>query len=124
LKRDLGLVRELLIQIEEEYEGLAYEFEPKEGSEHNNDHVHYHLRLMIDAGLIIGKNTSTFDGSSTLIKGITWQGHDFLDASRNEKVWDDANKKAEENGSPLKSLPFEIAKELIFEASKRIFFGA
>ena len=122
MKRDLNIVRQLLLDIEKHDSTHPFTLTPDEKDSFTNEEMQYHLFLMHQAGLISGQDISTFDGPQFLIKGMTWQGHEFLEAARNDQVWNAANDKAEDKGMDLKSLPFEIAKELLFEYTKRMFF--
>ena len=62
----------------------------------------HHLRLMNDAGLVaeIGKGGSSFR--------ITNSGHDFLEASRNPRVWENVKGWIKE-GMPLAAAAAKIA---------------
>lgn len=40
---------------------------------------------------------------------LTWNGHEFLDAIKNDTVWNDVKKTAAKHGG---SLPFDIVKAL------------
>ena len=112
MKRDMDLVRKILIKIEEDwgYEYLGPEREIKiEG--YSDSAIHYHLRIMVEAELI----TSIFpeglsDISSTYIQYppeiITWEGHEFLEGIRKEETWEKIKKEAT-------NLSFAAIKSLI-----------
>jgi len=88
MKRDIDLIRLLLLEAEQESapEGL---------STYSTGHQLYNLELMHDAGLIVA--TVHKDGGgvtrTVIIERLTWTGHDFLDATRDSKIW----KKAKEH---------------------------
>jgi Hypothetical protein (DUF2513) len=121
MKRDLELIRRLLLETEELYKGSPISLGPNEDDEFTNAEIQYHLRLMGESGLINYSDYTTKDGPLYMIKGLTWSGHDFLDAARNDKVWDEAKVEAEKKGSKFKDLPFEIAKALLIQVSKNMF---
>lgn len=80
MKRDLDLIRKLLIYFEEKPGPEVEESPAIDG--HDQSTVQYHLRLMYDAGLI---NCETKRSSSTperIIRvcpfDLTWEGHEFL----------------------------------------------
>ncbi|MBV9852527.1 MAG: DUF2513 domain-containing protein [Armatimonadetes bacterium] len=51
----------------------------------------YHVKLLSQAGLIDVKHWQTGDGNEVwLPKTLTWQGHEFLDAARNDTTWNKA----------------------------------
>lgn len=78
----------------------------------------YHAALAIEAGLLHGVCTHNVEGhvvSATLQK-LTWAGHDFLDAARNESVWKSVKAKIAKVGG---AWTFEVVKALLVEAVKR-----
>jgi hypothetical protein len=124
MKRDLELVRELLIKIEQNESGKPIQLTAEDGASYTHEKVQYQLKLMWQAGLIDAKDISSFDGPDILILGMTWQGHDFLDVARDNNIWEAASDSAEQKGTELRSLPFEIAKELLIETAKKFIFGS
>jgi len=82
MKRDMELIRFLLQDIEG---GL-----PKPDlSAYSEDTQIYHLALLEEAGLIIAGIGTDEDGllvSASPVR-LTWSGHEFLDAARNESAW-------------------------------------
>ena len=54
------------------------------------------MRIMIDAGLIEGRISEDITSDApqhSYIHNLTWAGHDFLDAARNDTVWRTAKEK-------------------------------
>jgi Hypothetical protein (DUF2513) len=86
MKRDMDIVRNLLQRAE-----------TANGSMGINDPVEtYHVRIMIDAGLIEGRISEEITSDAprhSYIHNLTWAGHDFLDAARNDTVWHTAKEK-------------------------------
>ncbi len=87
MKRDIELVRLLLLQQES---GEA----PPDLHEYPIEQQLYHLQIMADANLIVVHFTSDNQGAvvNASIQRLTWAGHDFLDATRDSRIW----KKAKE----------------------------
>ena len=54
---------------------------------------------------MIQKHQNT--GIKALISNLTWQGHEFLDAIKNDSVWQKLKSMAAEKGI---AMPFEIVK--------------
>ena len=78
----------------------------------SREQIIYHIRLLQDAELIEGTLVGS-DNAGILRYGInrmTWAGHDFLDACRNESRWT----KAKEIFSRLDGVTFDVAKEVLF----------
>ena len=115
MERDMDLVRSILLAVEEQCGGSErIQITSIEG--HSSEAVLYHLRLLYEAGYLhCGKAISRFQGTTYLIRGLSWEGHDFLDTVRSESVWRRVREKlAEQGGStaiePVKRLALEIAK--------------
>jgi hypothetical protein len=64
--------------------------------------IAYHLRLLKDAGLI-GPPTASQLGTAIPFDGLTWAGHDYLDAVRGPEVWRKTKQGA--SGSPGRRYP-------------------
>ena len=101
MKRDMDLVRKILMKMEKDW---GYDYFQGGNEEiriegYPDSAVHYHLRIMIEKGLI----TSTFpegisNVGSTYIEYmpeiITWEGHEFLEGIRKEETWEKIKKEA------------------------------
>jgi DNA-binding transcriptional ArsR family regulator len=82
MKRDMELVRRLLIYIEEranQREPIQVELEGID-----DDVVQYHLELLTEADIISTIDASSYDGKHFFVKRLTWYGHEFLDAARDD----------------------------------------
>jgi hypothetical protein len=87
MKRDMELIRKILLAIEDSPTGYAPNEIKVEG--YTDDQIGYHEYLLVKAGLARGTET-TNTGSlspSVIIMGLTWEGHEFIDASRDEPRW-------------------------------------
>jgi hypothetical protein len=108
MTRNLEIVRAILKELESQ-EGMEFvqHFTIENAT---NEEIVYHLKLMIQKGLIEGEiHGDPRQGWYPLIRGMTWEGHDFLNATKSETVWEKIRAKAAEVGSDL---TIEIAKEL------------
>src|ERR1700728_3475798 len=88
MKRDMELIR--LVLIHYETGASSPELEERSKSE-----IIYNCVLMKDAGLI---DAHFIEGNGVLPDEIinvrlTWAGHDFLDATRDDKIWNMAKEK-------------------------------
>ncbi len=103
MKRDMNLIRLLLLQQEEEEVDL---------SEFTEDQIVYHCALAIEANLLRGSVVKDHEGQprGAAILGLTWDGHDFLDAARNESAWNQAKEVTRSKGL---TLTFDILKDLL-----------
>jgi hypothetical protein len=104
VKRDMDLIRLLLLQIEGE--------ESLDLSDYTKKEVRYHRRLLIEAGLAYGSVMEDGSGepAAVVTTRLSWEGHEFLDAARNQSLWD----KTKEIISKVNvSVTFPIVKEIL-----------
>ncbi|MCD4719576.1 MAG: DUF2513 domain-containing protein [Desulfobacula sp.] len=116
MKRDLDLIRKLLIYLEEKPDDKIVQDLEIEG--YTNREVQYHFILMNEAGLIRCEK-SISSTSDRIIRvypnGLTWQGHEFFEASRNDTFW----KKAKELvKSKSGALQFDVIKAVLISMAK------
>lgn len=111
MKRDLDLVRKLLLYFDEK-PGPERADTPDLGSEYTENEVKYHLTLMYQAGLLNCEpvRSSTSDRVIYVLPfDLTWAGHEFLDKVRNEGVWAKVRAAGSSRGG---SLAFAVVNEL------------
>lgn len=120
MKRDMDLVRELLLEIENgknAFQLMDSEMAdmlgvdvldpvPKEEA----DKREYHLELLQDAKFI---ECSRASGGYWHIKRITWSGHDFIDSVRDPKIWKDTKEGAKQAGGFTVDILKSLAKGII-----------
>ena len=84
----MDIARQILRKIEDApYTGGPVDIEVADCSE---EVFQYHLLLLSEAGLIDVLDATSFDGPAFLPTRLTWNGHEFLDASRNDTLWEKA----------------------------------
>lgn len=116
MKRDVDLIRQLLLEIER---GGA-EFPPDElgsGDCRHEDRIHYHVRLAIDAGLV--KETNRTSGGRPCLR-LTCAGHEFLDLCRDDVRWREAKWVVQEHtgGLSLNILRALLTKWAVLDISR------
>ena len=101
MKREPDYIIKLLNEFEESEEDIVLVLEALRITREGMKKMH-HLRLMCDAGLLeeAGEGRGGFR--------ITNSGHDFLEASRNPKVWEEV-KRLIKDGMPLVAAISRIA---------------
>ena len=70
---------------------------------------------MLDSGLIKGSDISTCDDDSpqAIVSSLTWKGHEFADAARNDNLWAKAkNTIAERTETVTFSLVFDYLQAM------------
>jgi len=80
MKRDNDYLRQLLLKYEADDSHQIVAVKELDGS---NEKLVYHVDLLCDAGLVAPLSNQVYR--------LTNQGHDFLEAIRNETVWKKTN---------------------------------
>lgn len=112
MKRDLSLIRQILLDLED---GGAYtNWLDIDIEAYSPEQMDYHLDLLVEAGLI-SVASSERGRSRQLPVRITWDGHEFLDAARDESRWQSVVGSA----AGADSVPFAICKAALFAAVER-----
>ena len=88
MKRDMDLVREILLAVEDGFQtfGDSKITEVEARFPWPAQTVHEHLHLLLEAGLL-EKLGESRHAKLLHIRGLTWEGHDFLDTVRDPEVW-------------------------------------
>ena len=89
MKRDLQLIKEILLYVEAHAEEGAAPIERIDlDGDYAQPQIAGHVQLLIDAGFVDGKLYRTYSsGSSYLVSRLTWSGSEFLDDARDERAW-------------------------------------
>jgi len=106
VKRDLDLVRQLMLQIEALPAAPPVQYRM---SEIEDPVLLAHLELLIDAGLVNGKIARSHGarGDVISVSGLTWQGHEWIEMVRSQSVWNETKSAVLEQGG---ALTFELTK--------------
>lgn len=105
----MDLVRKILIVLEEHPHGYYNEFLKIDG--YSQEQIGYHVTLMDEAGLLVAIDASGMDSDSpeAMPNRLTWQGHQFLNACRDEGRWTKAKDIFRQAGG----VSFDVAKEIL-----------
>jgi predicted transcriptional regulator len=104
----MDLIRTILLEVEER--GSGKKWMKVEAPEYSPEEISYHVKLLAEAGLIEGKNLGDKTDFLWVPISMTWRGHEFLDAARNEKVWQGFKARLKDHAA---SVPFAIAEKLL-----------
>jgi hypothetical protein len=85
MKRDADLVRTILLAVENADGGELVRLPPIDG--HSSSAVHFHVRLLLEAGLLQTALPDRKPKQSWIILRLTWAGYDLLDHIRDPKIW-------------------------------------
>jgi Hypothetical protein (DUF2513) len=116
MKRDMELVRKLLAYFDEKPDDRHVANVKIEG--HRPMSIKYHLILLYEAGFIAGEptvSTSSKRVIRVLPMRLTWEGHEFLAAARNDTIWRRTRAKISSVGGEV---PSTVLKELLTQTIK------
>jgi len=105
MKRDLDLYRQILKAMEECPEARCDSIRGLPGITHAM--FAHHVKLLTQAGLIEAIDISSHDGDDWLLLSITHEGYEFIDAVREDSIW---NKTKEKALSSTGTISLEILK--------------
>ena len=99
MKRDMDLVRKILIAVEEGNVKL-------DDLEYDRDQIDLHVELMkerglVDAIVVLSSDSVRHKILACSVERLTREGHDFLDRARSESIWERAKKKCLEQTGVL-----------------------
>ncbi len=87
MHRNMDCVRDILMSIADE--------NPEIVKKYSKEELGYHGAIMIEAGLVIGEapqDAGMLYPTFAYFNRLTWKGHDFLDAAREDGRWSLAKK--------------------------------
>lgn len=108
MQRNMELVRTILLAVERDED--CSEFEGFQNIE-----VRYHVAIMAQAGLVEAIDVTTMDDAhpQAIVKGLTWFGHEFIDASRNQSIWEQGKAIVEKAGGGAFSVWLSVLTDLV-----------
>ena len=117
MKRDLDLIRQMLLLIEESKDVPPNSLCVDDFLDLNDKSavIALHIGLLADAGFVEVEKPRHGDITDWSITRMTFAGYEYLDAIRNDRIWRDVKAKVREVGG----VTFDVIKELAVEAMKK-----
>jgi hypothetical protein len=117
MKRDLELIRQLMLAIE--LKDTRFSTESIEIDGYDSSQINYHLQLLVEAELAVGKvlNYLGNERSTIVIEKLSWEGCNFLDDARNESVWQKTMEIVKDKGG---SVSVGVLIQLLASVSKQL----
>ena len=113
MQRNWDIIRKILMKVEQ-LPTEASEFTSKELEGVDNEAVAYHMRLLLESGLIIGGCRDALGSPFCHASRLTWEGHEFLDKIKSETLWQQIKATARSKGIDLSFTVIKgLAKALI-----------
>jgi hypothetical protein len=115
MKRDMELIRKMVLTVEDAPDGYAPDLIPMEG--YSDEQVAYHAWLIIQAGLATGPITtcSGNSGPTAQILNLTWDGHEFAAMARDDTAWNKTMGIVREKGG---AVTLDVMKALLTQVVK------
>jgi Hypothetical protein (DUF2513) len=119
MKRDMDLIRELLLKLEAlPIPSIGFRMIQPDEAEvqvegYTVEQIDYHLSLLEQANLISAGGLDVLGmkiGPGTAFRSLSWAGHDFLDSVRSPDVWEKTRKVAAAAGGLTIDLLMATAK--------------
>lgn len=117
MKRDMDIIRAILLHISDQDKPTVFEIKL---DKYNPEQVAYHVNLLAEAGFITGiPSRSAIQPVPEWVEvRLTWDGHEFIDAARNETIWAKFKQVVAEKGG---TISFSLAVNLLTAVSKQHF---
>ena len=121
MKRDMDIARQVLFEIEkcDDPWGPNRDLVIEGYSKQN---ISYHVKLLCQAGLIEAQDASSMGsgGFCWFAGSLTWEGHEFLEAARDDTRWNKTKKFVTEKAG---GLGFEVLKFALTQGIKSQLLG-
>jgi len=123
MKRNLNLIRKILLDIENAPPGKVISASNFDYEEFEELIIAEHLKLLLDAKFLEGKFMQDFLSNGSIeifcsIYRLTWDGHEFLANAKNDTIWKKVKSQAEEKG--VSTSMFILNQVLASEVKKRL----
>lgn len=117
MKRDLDLIRQMLLLIEESKDVPPNSLDVDDFLDLNDKAavIALHIGLLADAGFVEVEKPRRGDITDWSITRMTFVGYEYLDAVRNDRIWRNVKTKIGELGGAS----FDIIKELAASMAKQ-----
>ena len=112
MERDWELIRAILFRLEQHSSPVDV-LRPEHMPPHTPDKVAYHIKIMMQAGLIDGECSKTIGGAYCMASSLTWNGQEFLATIRDETAWNQARKHIRQAGITITFEAIKLAMQSI-----------
>jgi Hypothetical protein (DUF2513) len=123
MRRDMDLIRKILLKAENAESSDIPKDLHVDG--YTQEQVKYHLKLLTDANLITNEQhvplfeskPESTNWKMSVPRRLSWEGHEFLDAARDETRWNEAKKIAGQKGG---SMAFDVIKGVLVQLALKV----
>lgn len=114
MKRDMELIRKVMLAAEKSEDPTKL-VDPKFES-HSETEISYQIALLDDAGLLHGHDRTAIGVFRWSAGRLTWAGHEFVEAVRDESVWQEALAITAKSGD---GTVFELLKKALMQVLEK-----
>lgn len=113
MQRKMDLVREILFAVEKYQHGRFDSNLSIEG--YSEEEIGYHIFIMGEAGLLAvsDETDDTSLSPQAVPEHLTWEGHDFLENSRDPSTWKQAKLMVNKTGGASLAIWSEVLKKIV-----------
>lgn len=115
MKRDLDLVRAILLDVEAR--GTPLDLIDPEIDGYNELEISYHVMLLEDAGLIRAMDRTAIGIFRWSAGALTWRGHELVEYLRDDALWETAKRDVIAGAGG--GLPFDVMQDRLRELISR-----
>lgn len=120
MKRDMDLIRLLLLEIEARGGGVTSQINDLRIEGYTPEQVGHHVWLLEDGGFIICVEGEVVDEAELYPRCLTWKGHEVLDAVRDPEVWRQSTGLAKRGRNESLRTVWKIAQKLSESRTERL----
>ena len=118
MKRDMDLVRVILMRVEERTKTKMRDLLPDPDDEEERQRYSYHIKMLVDERLLDGRAFSSMKNTDWSDLELRWPGHEFLNTLRDPSVWEKTKEVSRKAGGGGLQVMLEIGRTIIVEAAK------
>jgi len=119
MKRDMELLRRIVLKIEEKENGKSERWTHAEIDNCSLEEFNSHFKLLIDEDYIDAEMMDDLRfGYVIMVKDLKWNGHEFLKAVRSEAIWNKTKDFFKLKGMMLGEVPIEVVKDVAIQMMK------
>ena len=120
MKRDMDLCRKILLSVEARESTIDLVWVDLQG--YTDGQIGHHAKLLADGGLLEGMDCTSQGDDIDCYKPrcLTWKGHDFLEAARDDTRWKKAKAEIAEQGLPV---TLDVMKGVLLKLVEKMIAG-
>lgn len=124
MKRDMDLVRDLLLYFEAKTETAGIHSSDVRIEGYDEPQVGLHLNIMAEAGLLICEPFRSKTNHDRIIRtfvfDLSWKGHEYLNSIRDPKVWRGTKSTLARIGNWSFGVALDVAKGLALSEARKL----